>query len=163
MVAPPDEPNRVGKEERGTQLQGQQGQQPHTEHQHKDQRAFATGRATPAGACERGPPTRKPLPPQGSERIDLLGRRRRFFTRAECALHNQRHDCWLIAHGKVYDVTSFIPKHPAGEAAILRKAGTDTSIDFDFHSSRAQKMWAPFMLGYAEPKPGEQHSDCTIS
>jgi len=108
-----------------------------------------------------GPPRK--IPPQGYERVDLMGRRRRFFSAAECSLHKHEHDCWLIAHGKVYDVTEFIPKHPAGSKAIVRKGGKDATTDFDFHSSRARKMWAPLLLGYAEPPGGGADADCVIS
>ncbi len=118
--------------------------------------------ASEAAGSDRAPAAPAPIPPQGYERADALGRRRRIFTRKECALHNQRHDCWLIAHGKVYDVTTFMSRHPAGEMAILRKGGSDATFDFDFHSSRAQKMWAPLMIGHAEPLPG-QSSDCIVS
>jgi len=127
------------------------------------------GGAALAPACEDAPRAApsQPLPPRGYERVDVLGRRRRYFSRAECALHNQPHDCWLIAHGKVYDVTSFVSKHPAGELAILRKAGTDTTVDFDFHSSRAKLMWAPLAIGFADAPVGgascTQSGDCVLS
>ena len=93
--------------------------------------------------------------------VDMLGRRKRYFSWAECSLHKEPHDCWLIAHGKVYDVTAFIPWHPAGDLAILRRAGGDATVDFDFHSSRAKQMWAPMFLGYVESKTLD--SDCVIS
>ena len=96
--------------------------------------------------------------------VDFLGRRRRYFSRAECAKHNTREDCWLISHGKVYAVTAFLSRHPAGEYAILRHGGTDSSTDFDFHSPKAQRMWAPFVIGYAEPLAGAAgSSDCVVS
>ena len=105
--------------------------------------------------------TRRPV---SYETVDLLGRRRRIFPRNECARHCQEDDCWLIAHNRVYDVTKFLSHHPAGDAAILRKGGTDATIDFDFHSSRAQKMWAPFLIGYTEPIKGKDGGgDCTVS
>jgi hypothetical protein len=51
--------------------------------------------------------------PQFVERSDILGRTRRYFSPSECARHNELTDCWLIAHGKVYEVTSFLSRHPA--------------------------------------------------
>ena len=93
----------------------------------------------------------------------MLGRRRLFFSRKESALHNQCHDCWLIAHGKVYDVTAFMSRHPGGDRAILRRAGADATVDYDFHSSRAQKMWERFTIGYDEPAPGQSSGDCVLS
>ena len=55
-----------------------------------------------------------------------------------------------LAHGRVYDVTAFLSQHPAGDRSILKHAGTDSTIDFDFHPHHAQKLWAPYMLGYVE-------------
>ena len=86
------------------------------------------------------------------------GQRYRVFTAEEVSRHNTPHDCWLVAHGRVYDVTTFLQRHPAGDRSIMRHAGTDSTIDFDFHPAHAQKMWAPFMLGYVEG-----HETCTIS
>ena len=86
------------------------------------------------------------------------GQRYRVFTAEEVRRHNTPHDCWLVAHGRVYDVTTFLQRHPAGDRSIMRHAGTDSTIDFDFHPAHAQKMWAPFMLGYVEG-----HETCTIS
>lgn len=98
--------------------------------------------------------------PEGVVRTDVFGRRRRYFEPREIARHNQPDDCWLVAHGKVFDVTTFLQQHPAGEFAILRHAGTDSTTDFDFHSGRAQRMWAPYMLGYVDTGRG---GDCCIS
>ena len=90
------------------------------------------------------------------ERVDTLGRRRRYFTMEEISLHSAPDDCWLVAHGKVFDVTAFLTRHPAGECAILRHGGTDSTTDFDFHSSKAQRMWAPYLLGYVECSGSQQ-------
>lgn len=99
----------------------------------------------------------------GVERVDAFGRRRRFFSLDEIALHTARDDCWLVAHGKVFDVTAFLSHHPAGDLAILRKAATDTTIDYDFHSGRAQRMWQQYFLGYIDPGPGRAGTGCTLS
>ncbi|KAL1512352.1 hypothetical protein AB1Y20_005612 [Prymnesium parvum] len=85
---------------------------------------------------------------EGVTRNDYLGRPQRYFAAAEIARHNTPMDCWLVAHGKVYDVTSFLKLHPAGEFSIVRHAGKDASEDFDFHHKEAQKMWSPYFLGY---------------
>jgi len=82
----------------------------------------------------------------------------RAFTRDEVATHYRMDDCWLIAHGKVYDVTPFLAQHPAGDLSILRHAGTDATIDFDFHSPNGCKMWRQYQVGYIEGQGG-----CAIS
>ena len=93
------------------------------------------------------------------EKCSLTGKRWCVFTEAEVRKHNTPEDCWLIAHGRVYDVTAFLSQHPAGDRSIMRHAGTDSTIDFDFHPHHAQKLWAPYMLGYLEG----HDKVCTIS
>lgn len=39
------------------------------------------------------------------------------------AKHKSADSCWLVIHGKVYDVTSFLDKHPGGRAILLKQAG----------------------------------------
>lgn len=33
--------------------------------------------------------------------------------------HNSENDCWMCVRGKVYEVTSWIPKHPGGSDPIV--------------------------------------------
>lgn len=35
-----------------------------------------------------------------------------MLTGAEVAAHNNRDSCWVIIHGKAYDVTDFLPGTP---------------------------------------------------
>ena len=44
--------------------------------------------------------------------------------------------------------------------AILRHGGTDSTTDFDFHSTRAQRMWSPYLLGYVDSGSSR---DCIVS
>ncbi|KAI1411304.1 FMN-dependent dehydrogenase-domain-containing protein [Hypoxylon sp. FL1857] len=37
----------------------------------------------------------------------------------------------MILHGKVYDITTFVPKHPGGRSILLKNAGQDASEAFD--------------------------------
>ncbi|KAL9105153.1 MAG: hypothetical protein Q9187_008800, partial [Circinaria calcarea] len=49
----------------------------------------------------------------------------------EVAKHNSRDDCWVIIHGKAYDVTEFMPEHPGGPNIILKYAGKDATETYD--------------------------------
>ncbi|KAL9117545.1 MAG: hypothetical protein Q9187_005919 [Circinaria calcarea] len=49
----------------------------------------------------------------------------------EVAKHNSRDDCWVIIHGKAYDVTDFMPEHPGGPNIILKYAGKDATETYD--------------------------------
>ena len=118
----------------------------------------------PSTQGRRNPPARRTAAELGGvERVDAFGRTRVYFSMEEVGRHSSPDDCWLAAHGKVYDVTAFLTKHPAGEFAILRHGGTDSTTDFDFHSSKAQRMWAPYLLGYVMPSGSSTGTDCVIS
>lgn len=47
------------------------------------------------------------------------------------AQHSARESCWTAINGSVYDLTSWIPKHPGGEQAILQLCGKDGSAKFN--------------------------------
>ncbi|KAK2074320.1 hypothetical protein P8C59_008537 [Phyllachora maydis] len=49
----------------------------------------------------------------------------------EVAKHNTPEDCWVIVHGKAYDVTAFLPEHPGGPKIILKYAGRDATEEFE--------------------------------
>jgi len=49
----------------------------------------------------------------------------------EVAKHNSRDSCWVIIHGRAYDVTDFLPEHPGGPKIILKYAGKDATEEFE--------------------------------
>ncbi|KAH0543715.1 hypothetical protein FGG08_002031 [Glutinoglossum americanum] len=49
----------------------------------------------------------------------------------EISKHNSRESCWVVIHGKAYDVTDFLPEHPGGPKVILKYAGKDATDEFD--------------------------------
>ncbi|KAF2745471.1 hypothetical protein M011DRAFT_406276 [Sporormia fimetaria CBS 119925] len=53
------------------------------------------------------------------------------LTGADIAKHNSRDSCWVIVHGRAYDVTEFLPEHPGGSKIILKYAGKDATEEFD--------------------------------
>jgi len=63
--------------------------------------------------------------------------------------HNQAGDCWVILHGKVYDVTKYLPLHPGGKQLIFRSAGKDITDDFEgmFHSIKARNLMDKYEVG----------------
>jgi len=80
------------------------------------------------------------------------------FTLEEVAVHDNKEDCWLVINDKVYEVTSFIAKHPGGEA-ILQGCGKDATVLFKTrpmgsdteHSEKAYKFLETLYLGDLEP------------
>jgi cytochrome b involved in lipid metabolism len=41
------------------------------------------------------------------------------YTTVEVEKHATPEDCWVIVHSKVYDVTTFVPRHPGGNMVGL--------------------------------------------
>ena len=78
----------------------------------------------------------------------------KIFTLEEVAKHNNRSDCYLIISNKVYNVTSFIPLHPGGQA-ILQGCGTDATTLFETrpmgsgtpHSQNARNLLQSYYIG----------------
>lgn len=82
------------------------------------------------------------------------------FTAAQVAEHNTEQDCWTIIRGGVYDLTSYVARHPGGNE-ILRACGTDATTLFETrttaggeevgsgtpHSSDAQEQLASLKVG----------------
>jgi len=49
----------------------------------------------------------------------------------EVRKHSTTNDCWIVFHGKVYDITSFLSEHPGGVSIIAEHAGMDATAIFD--------------------------------
>lgn len=75
------------------------------------------------------------------------------YSLAEIALHDSLEDCWMAIEGIVYDVSDYVPRHPAppdvlspwcGQEATegMRTKGDDTD-----HSSRAWRMLDRYQVG----------------
>ncbi|KAK9234551.1 FMN-dependent dehydrogenase-domain-containing protein [Lipomyces kononenkoae] len=63
---------------------------------------------------------------------------------AEISKHNTKDSCWVIVHGKAYDVTDFLPEHPGGQKIILKYAGKDATKEFDpIHPSDTLDKYLP--------------------
>ena len=63
-----------------------------------------------------------------------------FFTAAEVGRHCTPDDVWVVAHGRVYDASRYLTRHPGGTKSIMKRAGgaVDATEDFEFHSKLSQ-------------------------
>lgn len=57
------------------------------------------------------------------------------------AEHSDESSCWTFISGSVYDLTSFIGKHPGGDQAILASCGKDATEMFDEKHGMDPKKW----------------------
>mmetsp|Transcript_44756 Transcript_44756/g.112236 ORF Transcript_44756/g.112236 Transcript_44756/m.112236 type:complete len:133 (-) Transcript_44756:316-714(-) len=68
---------------------------------------------------------------------------------ADVKLRNKQTDCVIVIDNCVFDVTSYISRHPGGQASILRHAGKNATSFFDkqgSHTSGARKTLAKLYI-----------------
>lgn len=76
------------------------------------------------------------------------------ITLAELAEHDGAESCWKAIHGRVYDITDYVPNHPAEPAVILDWCGKEATKGWDnkrpnvSHSPRAEGMLEAYLIGY---------------
>jgi cytochrome b involved in lipid metabolism len=70
--------------------------------------------------------------------------KKKMFTSDEVKKHNTKKDAWTIIENKVYNISSWIPKHPGGEI-ILQALGKDATQLFiaNGHPSYVKKTILP--------------------
>ena len=72
------------------------------------------------------------------------------YTLAQVAVHKDVSSCWSAVNDNVYDLTSWVAKHPGGEGAILSICGKNGSAAFNGKHDGAQKqadILATFKIG----------------
>lgn len=75
------------------------------------------------------------------------------YTLAEVARHNTKDDCWMAIRGGVYDLTGYVPAHPAPPAVMLPWCGreaTEGMVTKGYgrdHSEMAWEMLERFRIG----------------
>ena len=82
-----------------------------------------------------------------------------LFSYQEIIRHRSVDDIWIISKNKVYDVTSFLELNPQHTERIMKKAGTDVTTDFKFHSTHQQKEWKKYQIGIVK---NMENTICTI-
>jgi cytochrome b involved in lipid metabolism len=76
-----------------------------------------------------------------------------LYTKATVATHNSESSCWTIINRNVYDLTSFVSKHPGGDRNILKICGIDGTSAFTGQhggDSRPESTLEKYLLGPLE-------------
>lgn len=79
------------------------------------------------------------------------------YTQAEVAANNSAASCWLVVEGKVYDVTSYIGRHPGGDEILEGCGQPDATNLFETkggrgvpHSGSAEAQLESYLIGELE-------------
>ena len=68
----------------------------------------------------------------------------------QVAVHASAGDCWTVIRGNVYDLTTWISKHPGGSEKILQlcgKDGTNKFVNKHGDSQKQEDVLATFKIG----------------
>ncbi|MFZ2556163.1 MAG: cytochrome b5-like heme/steroid binding domain-containing protein [Minisyncoccia bacterium] len=72
------------------------------------------------------------------------------FTMTQVAMHNSAASCYSVVSGVVYDLTSYVSKHPGGQSAIKSICGVDGTAGFGGQhggQSKPTNTLAQFKIG----------------
>jgi len=67
------------------------------------------------------------------------------ISESELSKHDIEENCWVGFQGKVYDLTSWLQKHPSGVNAILPTCGTSKEFEDAFTKKHGTTKVAIFM------------------
>jgi len=75
------------------------------------------------------------------------------YSLSEVAKHATLEDCWMAIEGTVYDVSDYVPRHPAAPRVLEPWCGREatrgmrTKGDDSDHSARAWRMLERYRIG----------------
>lgn len=76
------------------------------------------------------------------------------YSRAEIAAHSSSTSCWLLIDSRVYDVTSYLRRHPGGSRTITPWCGKESTVAFATedgrgeHSTDAYRQLEDYFIGF---------------
>jgi len=65
---------------------------------------------------------------------------------AEVQTHNTPSDCWGVVNGSVYDLTTWISRHPGGVSPIRGMCGTDGTEGYTGQHRNSKKIQSTLIL-----------------
>lgn len=88
------------------------------------------------------------------------------LTQSEVKKHSSGSDCWSVINGNVYNLTSFVQRHPGGVGAISALCGRDGSLAFKNQhgqSTQPNTVLAGLLLGkLGEKVSGQSAQNSTV-
>ena len=77
------------------------------------------------------------------------------FTMEQVSKHQNAQDCWIVIRSQVYDITSYIPKHPVPQKILMAYCGKNADQGWDTkdkkkprtHSKMAKELLEQFHIG----------------
>ncbi|MEA5444683.1 cytochrome b5-like heme/steroid binding domain-containing protein [Gammaproteobacteria bacterium AB-CW1] len=78
------------------------------------------------------------------------------ISKEELAKHDNPDSCWKAIHGKVYDVTDYIPDHPTPPSVMYEWCGKESTEGWDTkgygrpHTKAAEAMLEDMLVGRLE-------------
>lgn len=81
-------------------------------------------------------PSTTPEPPQAAG----------TYTSAQITTHAVESDCWASVGGNVYDLTSWVSRHPGGSKIIISLCGTDATTKFEGKHGESSAAKAALVL-----------------
>ncbi|TKY57979.1 Delta(8)-fatty-acid desaturase 2 [Spatholobus suberectus] len=85
-----------------------------------------------------------------------------YVSSEELLKHNTRDDAWISIHGEIYDVSSWLDRHPGGSLPLLTLAGRDATDAFLAFHPRSASLRLPSLstgLRLADPAVSAASSD----
>ena len=86
----------------------------------------------------------------------------RTISLQELARHNSAADCWMAIEGNVYDLTKYIPVHPAPPKVLTEWCGKEATEAFNTkgygraHSPAAEAMLPQYLAGKLQLLPAKR-------
>jgi cytochrome b involved in lipid metabolism len=75
------------------------------------------------------------------------------YSQTVVAGHNSRDDCWMIIDGMIYDVSTYLPKHPSAPEIVIAWCGREATKAYQTktigrpHSSHAGRILSGYRIG----------------
>ena len=98
--------------------------------------------ATSTAAVTEEKPATTTTPTPATEPVKPKG----VYSMADVQAHATVNDCWTTINGGVYDLTTWVSRHPGGENPIARLCGTDGGANFNRKHGSTKNAQAALVL-----------------